>query len=87
MPGYGDRAPVRPEEAAKHSDRGGLSGPVRTEKAEEFAGVDAERNVIDGNHAVESLGKSGCNNAPFLRSLRLGRHGRSIARSQLRNNA
>ena len=47
-----ERRPGRgPQQAAQHADGGGLAGAVAAEEAEDLAGADVERHVVDGDEA------------------------------------
>jgi hypothetical protein len=42
------------QQAAQHADRRRLSGAIASEEAEDFAGTNLERDVIDGHEAAEA---------------------------------
>ena len=54
MPPTGGGAGRGPQQAAEHADRRGLAGAVAAEEAEDLAGADVERHVVDGDEAAES---------------------------------
>ena len=47
------RAGGRPQQTAQHADGGRLAGAVGAEKAEDLAGFDVERQLIDGRERAE----------------------------------
>src|ERR1700676_72823 len=50
-----DRPATRMGQSQQHADRGCLSSPIWTEKAEDLAFPDVERNVFNGSHGPEPL--------------------------------
>src|SRR5687767_7696346 len=53
-----DGSAIRRAQPFDAFERGGFSGAVRTDQSEDFAVVDLERDVIDGNRRFVGLSKS-----------------------------
>src|SRR5262245_63892842 len=55
----GDTSAIGRAQSAHALHRGGLSRPVRTDQAEDFARLDSERDVVHGDRSTVRLAKAG----------------------------
>ena len=53
-----DVAGIRPLETGDHPQQRGLAAPGRSEQREELAGINVERQPIDGGESAEALGQT-----------------------------